>query len=127
MSRSLHIAIADDEELMRMYLEETLPDLGHTVVLSARDGAELVERVHQARPDLVITDIRMPRLNGMQAAVAISEKMQVPFLFITGFSLEDYPPRPSLVCTYLRKPVNRHGLREGIHLAMVQSRQRWGG
>ena len=62
MSRVLKIAIADDETDLRDYLRETLSVLGHQVVGVAATGRELVEQVRSTRPDLVITDIKMPEI-----------------------------------------------------------------
>ena len=70
MSRALRIAVADDEPDMRDYFRTILPRLGHEVVAVAETGRELVEQCRATRPDLVITDIKMPDMDGIDAAVA---------------------------------------------------------
>jgi len=60
MNRHLRIAVADDELDMRDYLQAILPCFGHIVVAVASTGRELVEKCRAERPDLVITDIKMP-------------------------------------------------------------------
>ena len=71
MTRSLRIAVADDEPGMRDYYQEILPLLGHQVACVAQTGRELVERCRDARPDLVITDIKMPDMDGIDAVVEL--------------------------------------------------------
>jgi two-component system, response regulator PdtaR len=68
MSQALRIAIADDEPDMRDYFQQVLPRLGHTVVAVAQNGRELVELCRTKNPDLVITDIKMPEMDGIDAA-----------------------------------------------------------
>jgi response regulator NasT len=71
MIRALRIAVADDESDVRDDFRRILPRLGHQVVAVARTGRELVEQCRATRPDLVISDIKMPDLDGIEAAVAI--------------------------------------------------------
>jgi CheY-like chemotaxis protein len=63
MSRSLRIAVADDEPRMCAYFKKMLPRLGHEVVSTASTGRELVEQCRALKPDLIITDINMPDLD----------------------------------------------------------------
>src|SRR5260221_8306371 len=65
MNQSLRIAVADDEADMRDYFQVLLPRLGHSVVAVAQNGRELVEKCRAAEPDLVITDIKMPEIDGI--------------------------------------------------------------
>src|SRR5437868_2168282 len=64
MKVSVRIAVADDEPRMRQFYEEVLPVLGHEVVYSAATGKELLAGCQQVHPDLVITDIKMPDMDG---------------------------------------------------------------
>jgi YesN/AraC family two-component response regulator len=68
MSQQLRLVIADDESIIRMNLKETLVDLGYLVVGEAGDGVSVINLARELRPDLVIMDIRMPKLDGIQAA-----------------------------------------------------------
>ena len=65
MTQSLRIVIADVEPDMREFLTRMLPRCGHEVVAAAENGVRLVELCRQQRPDLVITDIKMPVLDGI--------------------------------------------------------------
>ena len=71
MSYSLRIAVADDEPRTREFYQEILPRLGHEVVCAASSGRELIALCQTCHPQLVITDIRMPDLNGIDAAIKI--------------------------------------------------------
>lgn len=84
MSRALRIAIADDELDMREFLDEALRRLGHDVVALAETGRQLVDFCRTSHPDLVVTDIRMPDMDGLDAARAIYEQEPVPIIVITA-------------------------------------------
>jgi response regulator NasT len=84
----LKIAVADDETDMRDYFQQALPRLGYAVVASARNGQELVELCRIKRPDLVITDIKMPGLNGIDAATQICRERAVPVIFVSALDEE---------------------------------------
>ena len=85
MTRSLKIAIADDELDMRDYFQQILPLLGHHVIAVARDGRELVEICAATRPDLVITDIKMPDMDGIEAATRIYKNAPVPVILVSAY------------------------------------------
>ena len=68
MNKSLRIVIAEDENELLVDLEETLHEFGHDVVAKVTNGSVLVEQCREKRPDLVITDIKMPGMDGLEAA-----------------------------------------------------------
>jgi len=119
MTRPLRIAVADDEPDMRDYFSRILPLLGHRVVVAAADGEELVEKCLVARPDLVITDVKMPRLDGIDAAVRLYEQAPVPVILVSAYhggeaidrAVEDH------VMAYLVKPIKQADLAPAIALA----------
>jgi response regulator NasT len=119
MPAGLNIAIADDEPLIRRFFEDVLPDLGHTVVASAENGRQLVELCRQTQPDLVITDIKMPELDGIDAAIEIIRERPVPVLLVSAFHDDDLSARAeaSQVMGYLVKPIERAQLEPAIRLA----------
>ncbi|MGL4465245.1 MAG: ANTAR domain-containing response regulator [Planctomycetia bacterium] len=119
MKRSLRIVVADDEVRMREYLQELLPRMGHTVVASAATGNELINVCRSHRPDLVLTDIKMPDLDGIDAAVAIYREQPVPIILISA-----HHDKPSLerasgvhVMAYLVKPIELADLEAAIMVA----------
>ena len=75
MNESLRIAVADDEADMRDWFERILPTLGHQVVSVAENGRELVEHCRTLNPDLAITDVKMPEMDGIDAAQAAYERL----------------------------------------------------
>jgi response regulator NasT len=125
MNRPLRVVVADDEPDMLQYLETTLPLLGHQVVASARTGAELVEQCRAARPDLVITDIKMPGLDGIDAVVQSFREAPAPVILVSGYHTPDLIERVGADCIfgYLVKPIKEGDLGPAIAVAMRRFRQ----
>ena len=84
MTRPLRIVAADDEPNMREYLKELLPRLGHQVV-TAESGRQLVELCRVSAPDLVVTDIKLGDLDGLDAAAEINRERPVPVLLVSAY------------------------------------------
>ena len=122
MNRSLRIAVADDEPLMRKYLEETLTELGHQVVLLAKTGRELVDQYLSVKPDLVITDVRMPDMDGLDAAAAIYAHDLVPIIVVSAYHDPELIERAEKnhVIAYLVKPIKQENLGPAIRIAMTR-------
>lgn len=119
MSDSLRIAIADDEPLIRRFYQEVLAAAGHRVVVSAADGAELVRLCETEAIDLLVTDIKMPELDGIDAALAITARQHVPVLLVSAFHDDDLLARAEAckVMAYLVKPIERAQLEAAIRMA----------
>lgn len=105
---------------------DMLTEFGYEVVGLAEDGRQLVEQAIEACPDIVVTDIKMPHLTGVEAAHEILRHMNVPFVFITGYRREDYPVPESCVHVYLTKPVDFDVLKAGIDEALCRFRAEHG-
>src|SRR5262249_11246641 len=84
MSRALRIAVAEDERGPREYLQALVTRQGHQVV-TATTGKELVELCRVAEPELVLTDIRMPDMDGLAAAEEINKRRAVPVILISAY------------------------------------------
>jgi response regulator NasT len=125
MSRSLRIAVADDEPRMRAYFQKMLPRLGHQVVAAAETGRELVERCRDLNPDLVITDISMPDLDGIDAAVAIYRHQPLPIILVSAHHEPELIRRAETdhILAYLVKPIKQADLEPAIHIAMRRFEQ----
>lgn len=119
MTASLQIALAEDDLPVRDYFEQTLVSLGHTVCCVASTGAELVAMVNQHQPDIVITDIQMPDMDGFAAAEQIYEVRPVPIIIVSGFDDPELVQRAQEhhVLAYLVKPVKSADLKVAIALA----------
>jgi response regulator NasT len=120
MKESLRIAIADDEPRMRDFYQEILPLLGHTVVCAAANGAELIEGCRSSHPDLIISDIKMPGLDGLEAAQQIGGQTPAPIILVSAYDDPELRARAasSQVFAYLIKPIKRQDLQPAISIAM---------
>ena len=125
MTESLRIAIAEDEPELLADLGETLAEFGHTIVATAANGRVLVERCCETTPELVITDIKMPDMDGLEAARKIRSIRPTPVVIVSAFP-DDRFVKPALeehVLAYLVKPLNPHSLKAPIALAMQRFRE----
>lgn len=120
MTQSLRISIADDEADMRDFLERMLPRCGHQVVSVAENGRQLVEHCHQLAPDLVITDIKMPELDGIEASTQICQERVVPVILVSAYHDATLVERAGAdhVIAYLVKPIIFADLQPTITIAM---------
>jgi AmiR/NasT family two-component response regulator len=125
MNHSLRIAVADDEPDMRDYLQKILPHLGHQVTSVARNGRELVQQCQTSSPDLVITDIKMPEMDGIDAAKEICRTKPIPVILVTAYEDPELIERAESnhVLAYLVKPVKQANLGPAITLAMRRFEQ----
>lgn len=123
--RSLRVVIAEDEPLVTQTLTEQLRHLGHRMIGEAANGEEVVNMVLDARPDLVIMDIKMPKLSGLQASRAIMEKAPVPIILLTAYTDDAFIEEAASVgaMAYLVKPVDERDLVPAIRLAVSQFEQ----
>jgi len=120
MSQSLRISIADDEPDMRDFFERMLPRCGHQVVSSAENGRQLVEHCRQVQPDLVITDIKMPELDGIEASDQINAERPVPVILVSAYHDPALIERAESnhVSGYLVKPISYADLQPAIAVAV---------
>jgi two-component system, response regulator PdtaR len=118
--RALKIVIADNESIIRMDLKEILEEAGHEVVGEATDGVKAIDLTRKFKPDLVIMDIKMPEMDGIAAAKAISNDKIAPVLLLTAFSQKEIvdKAKDSGVLAYLVKPVKESNLFPAMEIAM---------
>lgn len=126
MAEKYSIVIADDEALICMDLREMLEEAGHEVVGIGSDGVEALDLVKEKKPDLVILDVKMPRLDGIQAARMIAHDNLAPVVLLTAFGDEDMieKAKKSMVFGYVMKPVEEKTLFPAIQIAVSQYRQK---
>jgi response regulator NasT len=120
MSARLRIAVADDEVDMRDFFERMLPLCGHEVVSTAETGAELVEHCRALKPDLVITDIKMPDMDGITASTLIAQEQTIPIILVSAYHDAELVDRAAAdhVLAYLVKPIGQADLEPAITIAM---------
>jgi response regulator NasT len=116
------LVIADDESLIRMNLKETLVLLGYLVVGEAGDGVSAINLARELRPDLVVMDIKMPKLDGIQAARVLTQERIAPVLLLTAYSDRELveQARDAGVVAYLVKPFRENDLMPAIEVAMAR-------
>lgn len=119
MNRPLRIIVADDEPDMQEYFRTILPDMGHEVVAVARDGRELIEACRSEKPDLVVTDIKMPGVDGLDAVERICKDSPIPVVLVSA--LHDVGTlrraESEYVLAYLVKPIKQADLATAITIA----------
>jgi response regulator NasT len=100
------VLIAEDETIIRLDLRAMLEESGFTVCGEARDGIEAVELAESLKPDVIVMDIKMPRLDGIDAARRILERQHVAIVMLTAFGQDDLVKRAvdTGVFGYLAKP-----------------------
>jgi len=126
MSVSLRVAIADDEPRIRDFLWKCLENLGHQVICGARTGRELVEQCRELRPDLVVSDVKMPDMDGIDATDEIYRFAAIPVILVSAFHDDELVQRATSkhILAYLVKPVKEADLGPAIRIAMHLSQCR---
>ncbi len=118
-TRPLRLIVAEDEPIIRLDLVECLVDEGYEVVASTGRGDEVLGLVEQHRPDLVILDVRMPGIDGIEAADLLTERRLAGVVILTAYSQRDLVARATHAGAlgYLVKPWQRHDLIPAIEIA----------
>lgn len=116
------VVIADDESLIRMDLREMLTNLGYLVVGDVGDGRSAVNLARELRPDIVIMDIKMPDMDGIEAAQMLTEERIAPVLLLSAYSQQDLVQRAQKagVAGYLVKPFQESDLTPAIEIALAR-------
>ncbi|MEU5849369.1 MULTISPECIES: ANTAR domain-containing response regulator [Saccharopolyspora] len=114
------VLVAEDEALIRLDLVEMLREEGYQVVGEAGDGQEAVRLAEELRPDLVILDVKMPKMDGIEAASNIAGERIAPVVILTAFSQRDLVERArdAGAMAYLVKPFAKRDLVPAIELAV---------
>ena len=123
MDRSLQVAIADDNASFQHQLKTMVEALGHQVAFVAQTGRELVDKCLALRPDVVVSDIRMPDMDGLEAAKIIHLEAGIPVILVSASCDRDLVLRAEQthVLCYLVKPLAQDSLVVALNMAMQQS------
>jgi len=115
----MRVLIAEDEALIRLDLREMLEEEGFDVVGEAADGEQAVALAKDLKPDLVICDVKMPKMDGIAAAAQITEARIAPVVMLTAFSQRDLieRARDAGAMAYLVKPFQKRDLLPAIEMA----------
>ena len=119
MEEPLKVVVAEDEGLIRMDVVATLQEAGYEVVGEAADGEEAVKLATELEPDLVVMDIKMPKMDGISAAEKISV-LKIPVVLLTAFSQADLVARAADAgaMAYVTKPFKPSDLLPAIQIAL---------
>ena len=122
---STRIVIAEDEAIIRLDLRETLEEEGYIVVADTGRGDDAIDLVRQHRPDVAIFDIKMPGLDGLDAARVVSAEKLCPVVMLTAFSQREVieQARDAGALAYLVKPFQKTDLVPAIELAIGRFRE----
>ena len=114
------VLIAEDEALIRMDLAEMLVEEGYDVVGQAADGEQAIALAEELRPDLVVLDVKMPKLDGIAAAQRIAGERIAPVVILTAFAQRELVERArdAGAMAYLVKPFTRNDLVPAIEMAV---------
>ena len=118
----MRILIAEDETIIRLDLRELLERAGHEVVAEARDGDEAVALARAHDPELAILDVKMPKLDGIEAARTIIHERAIPIVMLTAYGQDELVGRAveAGVFAYLVKPFREHDLVPAIETARAR-------
>src|SRR5881409_805326 len=118
----MRVLIAEDETIIRLDLRALLERSGLEVCAEARDGVEAVELARSEQPDVAILDVKMPRLDGIDAARRILEERPIPIVMLTAYGQGELVSRAveAGVFGYLVKPFREQDLLPAIHAARAR-------
>lgn len=118
----MRVLVADDEAMIRMGLRAMLKDAGHEVVGTATNGRDAIALAQTAKPDVVILDIKMPEMDGLEAAQRIMAEQPTAIVMLTAYSQRELVERANAaaVFAYLVKPVKEELLAPTLELARAR-------
>ena len=119
---SARVLIAEDETIIRLDLRELLERSGFEVCAEARDGEEAVALARSERPDVAIMDVKMPKLDGIEAARRILDERPIPIVMLTAYGQQELVARAvdAGVFGYLVKPFREQDLLPAIETARAR-------
>src|SRR5438552_11648625 len=118
----MRVLVAEDETIIRLDLKTLLERAGFEVCAEARDGEEAVELARTTEPEVAVLDVKMPRLDGIEAARRILEERPIPIVMLTAYGQEELVSRAveAGVFGYLVKPFREQDLLPAIHTAKAR-------
>jgi response regulator NasT len=118
----MRILLAEDETIIRLDLRALLERAGYEIVAEARDGEEAVALARSEQPDLAVMDVKMPRLDGIEAARRILEERPIPIVMLTAFGQRELVDRAAEagVYGYLVKPFREQDVVPAIETARAR-------
>jgi response regulator NasT len=114
------VVVAEDEALIRMDIVEVLREAGYDVVGEASDGEKAIELTRELKPDLVVMDITMPKMDGLSAAEIIGKERLAPVVMLTAFAQPEFVARANEAgaIAYVVKPFTPERLLPQLEIAL---------
>ncbi|MGC9001942.1 MAG: ANTAR domain-containing response regulator [Dictyoglomus sp.] len=123
--KTVRVLIAEDEPIVKMDLKELLESQGYEVVGEASDGKIAIELARKLKPDVIIMDIRMPNLDGIEAAKILTQEEIAPIIFLTAYSDRELVEKAKEVgvVAYIVKPFKESDLFPAIEIAIARFKE----
>lgn len=119
------IMVVDDESILRMDIKEMLQEAGYEVVAEANNGEAAIELSARHVPDLIVMDVKMPKMNGMKAARIINRSFEIPTLLLTAYTEGELitEAKEAHIFGYLVKPITERDLIPAVEVAIGQAQR----
>lgn len=119
------VLVAEDETLIRLDIVETLTEAGYEVVAEVGDGEAAVEKARELEPDLCVMDVKMPKMDGIEAAEQITESLSCAIVMLTAFSQRELVERArdAGAMAYVVKPFTPNDLLPAVEIAVSRSQE----
>ncbi|WP_261300651.1 ANTAR domain-containing response regulator [Paenibacillus andongensis] len=119
------IMVVDDESIIRMDIKEMLLEAGYDVIAESNSGELAIELAAKLRPDLIVMDVKMPRMNGIKASRIIQQSWQIPVVLLTAYSQTEFieEAKNAEIVGYLVKPITENDLIPAVEIALNQSKR----
>lgn len=125
MKSKLRILLVDDESIIRLDLREMLKEQGHEIVGEGSNGQEAVELAAKLNPDLIVMDIKMPVMDGLEAVKHINAERTIPVIMLTAYSQPELVQQATElgVYGYLVKPIKEADILPTIEVALARANE----
>lgn len=119
------LLLIEDESIFRMDMRDMLEDEGYEIIGEAGDGEKGIELAFKHKPDLIIMDIKMPKLDGLRASQIICRSLPTPILLLTAYSQREYveKAKQSNIVGYLVKPITEASFVPAVEIALAQAKR----
>lgn len=121
----IRIMVVEDESVARMDICEMLESAGYNVVAQVSNGVQAVEKAFLSEPDLILMDVKLPKMNGLKASRVIYDHKRIPIIVVTAYSDRNFveEAKTAGVMNYLLKPVIESDLITSIEVTLAQSKR----
>ena len=125
MSEKLSVMVVEDETIIRTSFVMALEDLGYNVVGEASNGERALQLLESVKPDIILLDINLPKINGLKVLELIHDQYGIPCIIITGYYSEDFLERAKKAgaFSYLLKPIDPFQLQAALEVVQERAKE----